>query len=133
MSSVETARRQMEICNACRYCEGYCAVFPAMMRKREFTDGDLTYFANLCHNCKGCFYACQYAPPHPFGVNVPQTLAELRAESYAQYAWPRPLAALYRRNGAVVCNVLWREKSPKLTPRAPNTQPSRMSPRVRGV
>jgi citrate/tricarballylate utilization protein len=22
------ARRQMEICNACRYCEGYCAVFP---------------------------------------------------------------------------------------------------------
>ncbi len=24
------ARRDFEICNACRYCEGYCAVFPAM-------------------------------------------------------------------------------------------------------
>ena len=21
--------RQMQICNACRYCEGFCAVFPA--------------------------------------------------------------------------------------------------------
>ena len=109
MSSAETlsatlgdARREMEICNACRYCEGFCAVFPAMMRKREFTDGDLTYFANLCHGCKGCFYACQYAPPHPFGVNVPRTLAQLRADSYEQYAWPRPLAALYRNNGVVL-------------------------------
>ena len=23
-------QRQMTICNACRYCEGFCAVFPAM-------------------------------------------------------------------------------------------------------
>jgi citrate/tricarballylate utilization protein len=95
----------MEICNACRYCEGYCAVFPAMMRRRTFTDGDLNYLANLCHNCKACFPACQYAPPHEFAVNVPQVLSALRAESYAQYAWPRPLAALYRRNGMVVALV----------------------------
>ena len=27
---VDEARRSMEICNACRYCEGYCPVFPAM-------------------------------------------------------------------------------------------------------
>ncbi len=100
--TLQTARREMEICNACRYCEGFCPVFPAMMRKREFTDSDLNYFANLCHGCKGCFYACQYAPPHPFGVNVPQTLAMLRAETYEQYAWPRPLASLYRRNGVAL-------------------------------
>ena len=25
--------RQMQICNACRYCEGFCAVFPAMTRR----------------------------------------------------------------------------------------------------
>ena len=103
--TLQTARREMEICNACRYCEGFCPVFPAMMRKREFTDGDLNYFANLCHGCKGCFYACQYAPPHEFGVNVPQTLAALRAETYEQYAWPRPLAALYRRNGVALSAV----------------------------
>ena len=28
--------RVMQICNACRYCEGFCAVFPAMTRRRSF-------------------------------------------------------------------------------------------------
>ena len=100
--ALRDARRQLEICNACRYCEGFCAVFPAMMRRREFSDGEIAHLANLCHNCKGCFYACQYAPPHEFGVNFPQTLARVRADSYADHAWPRPLAALYRRNGLAV-------------------------------
>ncbi len=96
------ARREMEICNACRYCEGFCAVFPAMAREREFEARDLTYLANLCHNCQGCYYACQYAPPHPFGVNVPQTFALLRDESYAAYAWPKPLARAFASNGLTV-------------------------------
>ena len=96
------ARRAMEVCNACRYCEGYCAVFPAMELRREFASGDLNYLANLCHSCRGCYYACQYAPPHEFGINVPRVLAEVRAESYAQYAWPAPLARLYERNGLVM-------------------------------
>ncbi len=96
------ARRAMEVCNACRYCEGFCAVFPAMELRREFAEGDLNYLANLCHSCRGCYYACQYAPPHEFGINVPRVLAEVRAESYAKYAWPGPLATLYRRNGLVM-------------------------------
>ncbi len=96
------ARRAMEVCNACRYCEGYCAVFPAMELRRDFSSGDLTYLANLCHGCHGCYYACQYAPPHPFGINVPRVFAELRDESYAKYAWPAPLARLYERNGTVM-------------------------------
>jgi citrate/tricarballylate utilization protein len=99
------ARQAMDICNACRYCEGFCAVFPAMERERAFTNADLTYLANLCHNCRGCYYACQYAPPHPFGVNVPRTLALLRDESYAEYAWPRPLARAFAANGVVVALV----------------------------
>ena len=98
----DDARRDMDICNACRYCEGFCAVFPAMERRRAFADGDLEYLANLCHNCRGCYYACQYAPPHPFGINIPRTFAELRTESYAKYAWPAPLARLFYRNGTVV-------------------------------
>jgi citrate/tricarballylate utilization protein len=93
------ARRAMEVCNACRYCEGFCAVFPAMELRREFAGADLTYLANLCHGCQGCYYACQYAPPHEFGINVPKVLAEVRYESYTSYAWPAPLAGLYRRNG----------------------------------
>jgi citrate/tricarballylate utilization protein len=100
--ATDDARRALEICNACRYCEGYCAVFPAMERRRMFTEADLSYLANLCHNCKGCFYACQYAPPHEFGINLPKTFAELRVETYEEYAWPKPLAGLFHRNGTVV-------------------------------
>ena len=82
------ARRVMGICNACRYCEGYCAVFPAMERRSIFTPADINYLANLCHNCAECFYACPYTPPHQFAVNVPQLLAEVRAQSYRELAWP---------------------------------------------
>ena len=96
------ARRAMEVCNACRYCEGFCAVFPAMELRREFAEGDLEYLANLCHSCRGCYYACQYAPPHEFGINVPQVLAEVRHESYARHAWPGALAGLFERNGLVM-------------------------------
>ncbi|WP_424136395.1 tricarballylate utilization 4Fe-4S protein TcuB [Roseomonas chloroacetimidivorans] len=96
------ARRALEVCNACRYCEGYCAVFPAMTLRREFSSGDISYIANLCHNCRGCYYSCQYAPPHPWNINVPQVLAQVRSETYEEYAWPGPLAGLFKRNGTVV-------------------------------
>src|SRR5580765_561749 len=78
----------MIICNSCRYCEGYCAVFPAMERRLTFSEADINYLANLCHNCAECYYACQYAPPHEFAVNVPKTFAEIRIRSYRKYAWP---------------------------------------------
>src|SRR6185369_17254087 len=96
------ARRMLEICNACRYCEGFCAVFPAMERRREFSVGDLKYLSNLCHDCRGCYYACQYAPPHEFAVNLPRSLAAVRAETYVDYVWPRPLAILFTHNGTVL-------------------------------
>jgi citrate/tricarballylate utilization protein len=81
--------RTMTICNSCRYCEGFCAVFPAMERRLHFVEADINYLANLCHNCAECYYACQYAPPHEFAINVPQTLAEVRVATYAKYSWPR--------------------------------------------
>lgn len=96
------ARRVLEICNACRYCQGFCPVFPALERRRSFPDGDLGHLANLCHNCKGCWHACQYAPPHEWGLNLPRTLAEVRAETYAQHAWPRALGRVFERGGLVV-------------------------------
>jgi len=91
--------RQMQICNACRYCEGFCAVFPAMTRRLDFGQADIHYLANLCHNCGACLHACQYAPPHEFAVNVPQAMAAVRGQTYSDYAWPRALGALYQRNG----------------------------------
>jgi len=100
MNSSETeVARQMQICNACRYCEGFCAVFPAMTRRLEFGKADVHYLASLCHNCGACLHACQYAPPHEFAVNVPRAMAQVRVQSYADFAWPRALGALYRRNG----------------------------------
>jgi citrate/tricarballylate utilization protein len=97
-SETEVAR-QMQICNACRYCEGFCAVFPAMTRRLDFGKADIHYLANLCHNCGACLHACQYAPPHEFAVNVPQAMAAVRGQTYADFAWPSSLGALYRRNG----------------------------------
>ena len=95
-------RQMLAVCNACRYCEQFCPVFPAMERRTAFPAADLHYLANLCHNCGECLYACQYAPPHPFGVNLPRALAEVRAESYERYCWPRPLAEAFRRQGGAV-------------------------------
>ena len=92
-------QRQMTICNACRYCEGFCAVFPAMTRRLEFTQADIHYLANLCHNCGACLHACQYAAPHEFDVNIPKAMAKVRLDTYAEYAWPQALGKLYQRNG----------------------------------
>jgi citrate/tricarballylate utilization protein len=86
---IKEGERLMTICNACRYCEGFCAVFPAMERRLTFNEADIHYLANLCHNCAECYYACQYAPPHEFAVNVPKAFAEIRAGSYRKYAWPK--------------------------------------------
>ncbi len=99
------ADRVMAICNACRYCEGFCAVFPAMERRRTFTGEDLKYLANLCHNCRGCYYACQYAPPHEFMLNVPRALAGLRQETYREFSWPQAMKGFFQNNGLLVALI----------------------------
>src|SRR5438067_12063911 len=38
------------------------------------------------------------APPHEFGVNIPKALAEVRERTYAEYALPRVVSDLARRN-----------------------------------
>lgn len=98
--------RIMQICNACRYCEGFCAVFPAMTRRLEFGRADVHFLANLCHNCGACLHSCQYAPPHEFAVNVPRAMAQVRVNTYTEYAWPKALGTLYKRNGMTVALAL---------------------------
>src|SRR5687767_210184 len=95
----------MQICNACRYCETYCAVFSAMTRRLEFGAADAHYLANLCHNCGACLHACQYAPPHEFAVNVPRAMAQVRSKTYQQFAWPAAFGAAYKANGLVMAIV----------------------------
>ncbi len=96
---VNEAARVLTICNACRYCEGHCAVFQAMELRLEFNADNLDYMANLCHNCGSCYHNCQYAPPHEFNLNVPAALAELRQENYGVFAWPAFMGKLFANNG----------------------------------
>jgi len=96
---IAEGERVMTVCNACRYCEQYCPVFPAIEQRVVFGKADLLYLSNLCHNCGECLYACQYAPPHEFAINVPQTLAGIRLQSYEAYCWPAFMGAAFRRNG----------------------------------
>lgn len=104
-SELSEADRLMVICNSCRYCEGLCAVFPAMEMRRSFADGDLRYLSNLCHSCGACYFDCQFAPPHEFSVNVPQALAHVRLESYEEYAWPRVFSKMFAHNGLIISVV----------------------------
>ena len=98
----EDVNRQMQICNACRYCEGFCAVFPAMTQRLEFNKADIHYLANLCHNCGACLHACQYAAPHEFDVNIPRSMAKVRLQTYTDFAWPKKFGTLYQRNGVTL-------------------------------
>ncbi|HWP85710.1 MAG TPA: tricarballylate utilization protein TcuB, partial [Terriglobia bacterium] len=82
LALLQEGERAMRLCNACRYCEGFCAVFPALERRLRFEEPDLHYLANLCHDCGECYYSCQYAPPHEFALNLPKTLAEIRRQTY---------------------------------------------------
>ena len=94
---LERAQHELAVCNACRYCEGYCAVFPAIERRAGFAAGDLAYIANLCHDCRACHQACMYTEPHEFALNIPLLLAEARVASYERYARPSRLGGLFMR------------------------------------
>jgi len=100
------ANRLLTICNACRYCEGYCPVFPAMTEHRTFIAGTLDYLANLCHQCTACYHACQYKPPHELQVNLPPALSKLRTETYANFTWPSAAAPFFQRNLALTAWVV---------------------------
>jgi citrate/tricarballylate utilization protein len=102
---IREGQRLLRLCNACRYCEGFCAVFPAMERRSVFSAADVNYLANLCHNCGECYYACPYTPPHEYALNLPKALAEIRIESYAQSAFPRSFS-LARRNSTRAVSAL---------------------------
>ena len=104
--SLAEARRIMAICTVCNYCNGFCEMFRAAERRRDFSDGDLVYLAHLCHNCGNCLPACQYAPPHPFAVNVPQTLAALRKQSWQNRPW-LAAACVLLLPALALCLVPW--------------------------
>jgi citrate/tricarballylate utilization protein len=99
---IQEAGRQLVICNACRYCEGYCPVFRAIETRRDFKQGDVFYLSNLCHDCRACYYACMFTPPHEFAINIPQILAEARMETYRRWSWPSFLGRAFKNRSVTV-------------------------------
>jgi citrate/tricarballylate utilization protein len=85
-SSLAEAQRQFLICSACRFCEGYCATFPAIEGRTTYTAADVAYIANLCHDCRACAQACMYASPHEFAVDIPRLLGSIRLQTYGARA-----------------------------------------------
>ena len=98
----QEANRQLIVCNACRYCEGYCPVFRAIETRRDFSQGDVFYLSNLCHDCRACYYACMFTPPHEFAINIPKILAEARMETYQRWSWPGFLARAFKDRAITV-------------------------------
>ena len=96
------ANRQLIICNACRYCEGYCPVFRAIETRRDFKQGDVFYLSNLCHDCRACYFACMFTEPHEFAINIPKILAEARIETYERLSWPGFLGRAFQHRGVTV-------------------------------
>jgi citrate/tricarballylate utilization protein len=99
---IQETSRQLTICNACRYCEGYCPVFRAIEIRRDFKQADVFYLSNLCHDCRACYYACMYTPPHEFAINIPQILAASRIETYRRWSWPAFLGRAFKNRGVTV-------------------------------
>ena len=85
---IKEAERQLMICNACRYCEGYCDVWDAIERRRVFPAEEVFHLSNLCHDCRECYYACPYTPPHEFAINIPGILSKVRVLSYRKFVFP---------------------------------------------
>jgi citrate/tricarballylate utilization protein len=86
------------MCNACGYCHGYCQVFNLSRLYSSFADNDLSYLANICHDCRACLDACQYAKPHEFHIDVPDSLRDLRHHTYKLYGRPRFVADFLGRS-----------------------------------
>jgi len=82
--------RQLTICNACRYCEGYCAVWEAIELKSFLNKSDAIHLANLCHDCRDCYYACPFnEPEHEYALNIPKALGNIRSVSYSTFVKPK--------------------------------------------
>lgn len=103
---LEEATRQFTLCNACRYCEGVCSVFPAMEMRTAFQSGDISYLATLCHDCRACLHVCPFSDPHEFAIDIPSLMATARVETYAEYARPARLWNMLTRPPALFSLVI---------------------------
>src|SRR5690349_4867837 len=80
--------RQLRVCNACRYCAGYCPVWPALALRTTLGTGDRRRLANPCQASHDCSTASMNPAPHASALNPPRLCAGLREQTYRRYAGP---------------------------------------------
>ena len=102
----EEGRRQLTVCNSCRYCAGYCPVWPAMERRPLLTLQEQVHMANLCHDCRDCFTACMYTPPHEFDLNPPKVFTQIREYTYRKYIGPEVMHRVLESRGGTILAAL---------------------------
>jgi citrate/tricarballylate utilization protein len=93
---IKETSRQLKICNACRYCEGFCPVWDAIEYRTEFNHVDIGYLSNLCHDCGQCFDVCPFVPPHEFSLDIPAALSEVRSYTYEEYSTPKVASRFFK-------------------------------------
>jgi citrate/tricarballylate utilization protein len=65
-------------------------VWDAIELKDLLNNSDAAYLANLCHDCRDCYYACPYnEPDHEFKLNIPKAMGDMRYETYTENIRPR--------------------------------------------
>jgi len=78
LADLAEARRVLNLCTICGYCDGVCEVFPAARDAADLDVATVVRLSRLCHACRSCAPACQYASPHPFAIDVAMALSRVR-------------------------------------------------------
>ena len=96
----------LQICNACRYCEGFCAVFPAMTRRLRVRRGRRALPRQPVPQLRRLPARLPVRAAARVRGQRAAAMAQVRRETYADYAWPAAFGALYRRNGLTLSLAL---------------------------
>jgi Fe-S oxidoreductase len=80
----EEIDRTFEICHSCRMCFKFCDAFPAIFniiddentKIKDFSENQLSQIADLCFQCKICYFKCPYTKDddHEFNLDFPRLI-----------------------------------------------------------
>jgi len=85
----EEIDRTFEICHSCRMCFKFCDAFPAIfqiiddenVKIKDFSENQLSHIADLCFQCKICYFKCPYTKDdeHEFNLDFPRLIQRYKS------------------------------------------------------